>query len=38
MSMAVGLTALAIAFAEQLWLAFATRQLPPSARDSSGFE
>jgi TRAP-type C4-dicarboxylate transport system permease small subunit len=38
LSMAVGLTALAIAFAEQLWIALATRQLPPSARDAAGFE
>jgi TRAP-type C4-dicarboxylate transport system permease small subunit len=38
LSMAIGLTALAIAFAEQLWIALRTRRLPPSARDSAGFE
>lgn len=38
LSMALGLVALAIAFAEQLWIALATRELPPSARDGGSFE
>lgn len=38
LSMAIGLAGLFIAFVEQLVIALATRELPPSAHDGTGFE
>ena len=38
LSMAIGVAGLFIAFVEQLVIALATRELPPSARDGTSFE